>query len=117
MGHPCATDDDCIAIVGAGGVCLKDVLAMYDLPGGYCTKSCPLPDFDTHYAPDHATCGAGVHCIGVMGFFEACAVECFDDGECPREGYECRLLPQIGMPGDPMFCLMTDRPPPRAVTP
>lgn len=107
-GHPCTTDEDCQAIVGDGGVCLKDVLGLYGLPGGYCTKTCALPDVATKYVPDHPTCGAGVTCIGVKGFFEACVVECFDDSECPREGYECRILPEVGMAGDPMFCLMTD---------
>lgn len=107
-GHGCMFDDDCMAIVGDKGICLHDVLDLYGLPGGYCTKTCQLPDLMTMYVPDDPICGPGVHCVGVMGYFEACLVECFDDSECPREGYECRVLPEIGQPGDPMFCLMTD---------
>lgn len=106
-GHACANDDDCIGILGAGAVCLKDVLELYELPGGYCSKHCQLPP-QTAYVPDDPTCGRGVFCIGADGYFEACALECEDDSECPREGYECRIMPTIGQPQDPKFCLMKD---------
>lgn len=107
-GHACTDDAECMALVGNKGVCAVDVLGLYDLPDGYCTRGCTLPDLQTLYVPDHPQCGPGVHCVGVMGYLEVCLVECFDDSECPREGYECRLLPTVGMPGDPKFCLMTE---------
>lgn len=107
-GHACQSDDECSAILGDKGVCLTDILMLYSLPGGYCTKECTLPDAMTFYEPGDPACAPDALCIGASGYFEACAVECTDDGDCPREGYECRLLPQIGQPGDPMFCLMTD---------
>ncbi|HEY8375039.1 MAG TPA: hypothetical protein VIK91_01065, partial [Nannocystis sp.] len=107
-GHGCTDDAECMALVGNKGVCEFDVLGLYELPGGYCTKGCTLPDLQTVYVPDHPSCGPGVHCVGVKGFLEVCLLECSDDSECPREGYECRVLPQIGQPGDPKFCLMTD---------
>ena len=106
-GHACASDDDCIALLGDDAVCLKDILELYELPGGYCSKPCELPP-ETAYFPDHPACGPGATCIGADGYFEACTIECEDDDECPREGYECRLMPTIGQNGDPRFCLMTD---------
>ncbi|PCC72260.1 hypothetical protein SAMN02745121_01460 [Nannocystis exedens] len=107
-GHACQSDDECAAILGDKGVCLTDILMLYSLPGGYCTKECTLPDAMTFYEPGDPACAPDAMCIGASGYFEACAVECTDDSDCPREGYECRLMPQIGQPGDPMFCLMTD---------
>ncbi|WP_434422888.1 hypothetical protein [Nannocystis pusilla] len=106
-GHACQSDDECSAILGDKGVCLTNVLMLYALPGGYCTKECTLPAM-TAYDPGNPACAPDAMCIGASGYFEACAVECTDDSDCPREGYECRLLPVIGQPGDPMFCLMTD---------
>lgn len=106
-GHACANDDECVALLGAGAVCLTDVLGIYELPDGYCSKTCELPP-QTPYVPDDPACGRGVWCIGADGYFEACAVECDDDSECPREGYECRIMPTIGQDMDPKFCLMTD---------
>ncbi|MBZ5708825.1 hypothetical protein [Nannocystis pusilla] len=106
-GHACADDDECVAILGAGAVCLTDVLGLYELPGGYCSKLCELPP-QTPYVFDDLTCGRGVVCIGADGYFEACAVECEANSECPRDGYECRLMPTLGLSGDPRFCLMTD---------
>ena len=97
-----------MAVLGDGGVCLKDILMVYNLPGGYCSKICKLPDTMTAYVPDDPICGPGVTCIGAMGFFEGCAVECADNSDCPRQGYECRIMPTIGAPGDPTFCLMTE---------
>ncbi len=108
FGHACASDADCVAVLGDGGVCLKDILMVYNLPGGYCSKICKLPDAMTAYVPDDPICGPGVTCIGAMGYFEGCAVECADNSDCPRQGYECRIMPTIGMPGDPTFCLMTE---------
>jgi hypothetical protein len=106
-GHACQSDDECAAILGDKAVCLTDVLMAYSLPGGYCTKECTLPAM-TAYDPGNPSCAPDAMCIGASGYFEACAVECTDDSDCPREGYECRLMPVIGQPGDPMFCLMTD---------
>lgn len=47
-------------------------------------------------------------CVGLMGYFEACAHACTDNTQCPRAGYECRRMPQINNMGDPNFCLMTE---------
>lgn len=108
FGAPCMEDADCVKVLGDGGVCLKDILGIYGLPGGYCSKYCMLPDLMTKYVENDATCGPGVTCIGAMGYFEGCVIECTDDSQCPREGYECRTMPQIGETCDPKFCLMTD---------
>jgi hypothetical protein len=106
-GHACVSDDDCVALLGDDAVCLKDVLELYELPGGYCSKLCEIAP-QTLYEFDDPTCGPGVVCIGADGYFEACAVECDDNSDCPREGYECRRMPTLSVAGDPMFCLMTD---------
>ena len=107
-GSACATDDDCKALLGADGICQKDILGIYALPGGYCTTYCQLPDQQTTYQTDSAFCTMMADCVGLMGFFEACAHECTDNIQCPRAGYECRQMPQISNPGDPKFCLMTE---------
>lgn len=107
-GHACATDDDCKAILGAGGICQKEILGVYDLPGGYCTTYCHLPDQQTTYMKPPNDCTMDSDCVGLMGFFEACAYECTDNSQCPRDGYECRQMPQISNPGDPKYCLMTE---------
>lgn len=108
FGHPCMSDADCAAVLGPDGVCLKDILGVYSLPGGYCSKLCMLPDANTAYVPNDATCGPGVYCIGADGYFEGCVIECTDNSQCPRAGYECRIMPQLGADGDPKFCLMTE---------
>ncbi|MCB9706464.1 MAG: hypothetical protein H6711_31750 [Myxococcales bacterium] len=105
-GAPCSVDQDCVDLIGEGGVCLHDVLNIYYLPMGYCTKFCVLPDAMTKFVPDDPSCGVGRICLGAMGFFEACAVPCTDDAECQRDGYTCQILPQIGIEGEPKFCLM-----------
>lgn len=108
FGHECAGDSDCVAVLGEGAVCLKDILMVYELPGGYCSLLCMLPDENTAYVEDAPECGQGVTCLGAKGYFEGCAIECTDNSECPRTGYECRTMPQIGQATDPKFCLMTD---------
>ena len=107
FGAPCMEDADCTAVLGDDGVCLKDILGLYALPCGFCSKLCDLPP-GVGYVADDAICGMGVTCIGADGYFEGCVVECTDNTQCPRDGYECRVMPQIGQPTDPKFCLMTD---------
>lgn len=107
FGAPCDADDDCKAILGDDGVCLTDILMIYGLPCGYCSKLCELPP-NTAYVADDMICGPGVTCIGADGYFEGCVIECDSDADCPREGYECRIMPTIGQPNDPKFCLMKD---------
>jgi hypothetical protein len=107
-GHACASDADCQALLGPDGVCQKDILGVYGMPGGYCTTYCQLPDQQTTYQLDSRSCTMGADCVGLMGYFEACAHVCTEDAQCPREGYECRQMPQISNPDDPKFCLMTD---------
>lgn len=111
FGQPCMTDADCTGALGPEGKCLKDILGVYALPGGYCSLLCMLPDANTAYVKDDPTCsagGPGSYCIGADGYFEGCVVECTDNSQCPRDGYECRIMPQLGKDGDPKFCLMTD---------
>lgn len=108
FGAPCTMDSECQAILGPDGKCLKDILGVYALPGGYCSKLCMLPDANTAYVPNDPVCGPGVTCIGADGYFEGCVIECTDNSQCPRAGYECRIMPQIGADGDPKFCLMTE---------
>ncbi len=107
-GHACASDADCKALLGADGVCQKDILGVYSLPDGYCTTYCQLPDQQTTYQLDSSSCTLGADCVGLMGYFEACAHVCTDNAGCPRDGYECRQMPQISNPDDPKFCLMTE---------
>jgi hypothetical protein len=107
-GAPCETDADCMELLGATGVCLKDILGVYALPGGYCSTYCKLPDQQTTYILDAPDCTMMADCLGLMGYFEGCAHVCTDDAQCPREGYECRQMPQISNPDDPEFCLMTE---------
>ena len=57
---------------------------------------------------DKALADIRVTCIGADMYFEGCVVECTDNADCPREGYECRIMPTIGQPNDPKFCLMKD---------
>ena len=73
-------------------------------PGG----DMPVLIYDRASDAYRMICGQGVTCIGVDGYFEGCVIECTDDSQCPREGYECRTMPQIAETCDPKFCLMTD---------
>jgi hypothetical protein len=107
-GHACETDADCIAVLGDGGKCLTDILMVYNLPGGYCSTDCDLPDQQHTYISMAADCKLGADCVGLMGFFEGCAFPCTDSSQCPRDGYECRQMPEISNPGDPTYCLMTE---------
>lgn len=107
-GAPCDTDADCQKLLGADGKCLKDILGVYSLPGGYCSIFCQLPDQQTTYITDAPDCTMMADCVGLMGYFEGCAHACTDDSQCPRDGYECRRMPQISNEGDPEFCLMTE---------
>lgn len=107
-GAPCGTDADCQKLLGPDGKCLKDILGVYALPGGYCSTLCQLPDQQTTYITDAPDCLMMADCIGLMGYFEGCAHACTDDAQCPRAGYECRRMPQLSNMGDPEFCLMTE---------
>jgi hypothetical protein len=109
-GAPCMTDDECVTLLGAGGMCLMQAV-VYELPGGYCSKVCTLTDNMTRVVPDAADCSpdGGVDCIGQSAVnFQQCAVPCTDDSDCTRDGYICRLMPLIGQDGDPKYCLMQD---------
>jgi len=107
-GAACSTDGDCQKLLGPDGKCLKDILGVYSLPGGYCSTFCQLPDQQTTYLTDAKDCLMLADCVGLMGYFEGCAHACTDDSQCPRDGYECRRMPQISNEGDPEFCLMTE---------
>jgi hypothetical protein len=107
-GAPCEVDADCVALIAPGARCLKDLLGVYDLPGGYCSNDCALPDSQTTVVKNAADCFLGADCIGLDGYFEACALECQCDADCPRDGYECRRMPVISKADDPKYCLMTD---------
>lgn len=106
-GAPCSVDSECVALLGEGAVC--DFLAVtFELPGGYCTKPCELPDRDTTFVADDPACdpNGGVNCIGQLPLYQRCAMPCTDDAQCDREGYYCRRMPSLGAEGDPSYCLM-----------
>jgi hypothetical protein len=107
-GAPCTVDADCEPLLGADAVCIQNILGVYDLPDGYCTKNCSLPNTSVTFERDSADCdpNGGVTCVGVEGAFTACALECENHSQCGREGYGCRIMPSIAAEGDPSFCLM-----------
>jgi len=106
-GRPCEADSDCDDL-GEDAKCVKTILEVAHAPAGYCSRDCDLPDGNTKYVEEDEKCGPGLTCLGVMGFFEACAPQCTSDDQCQREGYECRLLPVVGAENEPTFCLMVD---------
>lgn len=107
-GSACTTDDECIARLGEGGVCLIEAV-IYELPGGYCSKLCTLPE-GSKYSIDDPQCDAdgGIDCIGQAPLFEVCAPQCTAESQCSRDGYFCRNFPLIAEAGDPTYCLMPD---------
>lgn len=109
-GAPCTSDQDCIDLIGDPEAICDSMAVVYELPGGYCTKPCSLPDMQTQSVLDDPGCdpNGGVACIGVMGTFERCGIVCTDDAQCNRDGYICRQLPLIALPEDPSMCLMPD---------
>lgn len=106
---PCTADDECVALLGAGGVCLFQAV-VYELPGGYCTKPCDLPDDNTRVVMDDPACdpAGGIACVGQKDTFSNCSPLCTDDAQCNRDGYICRQMPIIAQPGDASLCLMPD---------
>ena len=109
-GAACQTDQDCIDLIGDPDVFCDTEAVVYELPGGYCTKLCTLPDMQTQSVLDAPDCdpAGGVACIGVKGTHERCGIVCTDDQQCNRDGYICRQLPLIALPEDPRMCLMPD---------
>jgi len=107
FGTPCLTDADC-SHLGETGECFEDVLGIYELPGGFCSIRCDLPDTSTTFVNDDPQCDAegGVTCVGAKGLFSACIQPCTEDSNCSREGYGCVRMPTISIEGDPLFCLM-----------
>jgi hypothetical protein len=108
-GAACSVDADCVALLGDGAVCLHEAV-VYELPQGYCSKPCMLPDTDTRVVMDDPTCDpmGGIACVGSMIAFQYCAPLCTDDAQCNRDGYICRQMPIISFPEDPSLCLMPD---------
>jgi hypothetical protein len=109
-GAACTTNEDCVALIGDPAAICDTMAVVYELPGGYCTKECALPDAETRAVFDAPDCdpAGGVACIGVMGTFERCGIVCTDDMQCNRGGYECRQMPLVSLPEDPSLCLMPD---------
>lgn len=109
-GAPCTTDQDCIDLIGDPLAICDQMAVVYELPGGYCTKECELPDLETTFINDAEECdpNGGVGCFGVMGMFARCGLFCTDDAQCTRDGYICRQMPLIAQEGDPRSCLMPD---------
>ena len=109
-GAACTTNEECVALLGDPAAICETNAVVYELPGGYCTKPCVLPDATTQAVPDAADCdpNGGVACIGLMGTFERCGIICTDDMQCNRDGYICRQMPLIAQPDDPRMCLMPD---------
>ncbi|MCR9161714.1 MAG: hypothetical protein ACE37F_36070 [Nannocystaceae bacterium] len=107
-GAPCTDDAECIDLLGEGGVCLFEAV-IYELPLGYCSKSCELPSGEK-YVFDDPACdpNGGIDCIGLAPLFQVCAPQCTDDAQCSRDGYSCRNFPMIAEEGDPTYCLMPD---------
>lgn len=107
-GAPCTSNADCVPLLGDGAKCIQNILSVYDLPGGYCTRSCKLPNTSVTFEHNSADCDpdGGVTCVGVEGAFTACALPCESHDQCGREGYGCRMMPSIAAEGDPTFCLM-----------
>ena len=108
-GAPCTEDSECVGILGEGGVCVTNILGVYDLPGGFCSKYCELPDTNTTFVHDAADCdpNGGVTCVGAKDLFTACIIPCESSDQCGREGYGCRTMPTLASEGDPTFCLMS----------
>jgi len=108
-GAACSTNADCVALLGDGAECLPTAV-VFELPGGYCSKPCVLPDADTRVVMDDPACDpdGGIACVGGKGTFEYCAPLCTDDAQCERDGYICRQMPIISFPEDPSLCLMPD---------
>lgn len=109
-GAACTTDQDCIDLIGDPEAICDTMAVVYELPGGYCTKPCTLPDAQTRFVENAPECdpNGGVGCFGVMGMFERCGLFCTDDTQCNRNGYICRQMPLIGQAEDPRSCLMPD---------
>jgi hypothetical protein len=109
-GAPCSADAECVALIGEGAECLATAAGLYELPEGFCSKPCDLPDTMTTFVHDDPACdpNGGVTCVGQRPIFEYCAVPCSDDAQCNRDGYYCRRMPVISGPDDPTFCLMPD---------
>lgn len=107
-GAPCTEDSECVALLGEGGVCLTEAV-IFELPGGYCSKLCTLPE-GSKYSIGDPQCdpGGGIDCIGQAPLFEVCAPPCTSDSQCTRDQYSCRNFPLIAEEGDPTYCLMPD---------
>jgi hypothetical protein len=108
FGAPCSSTADCVAILGEDGVCVTNILGVYDLPGGFCSRNCDLANTSVSFEYDAPQCSSegGVTCVGAQGLFTACIIECTSDDNCGREGYGCRNMPTLAAEGDPKFCLM-----------
>jgi len=108
-GAPCMQDSDCTPILGDGAVCVTNILGVYDLPGGFCSKYCELPDTMTTFIHDAEDCdpAGGITCVGAKDLFSACLPPCESSDQCGREGYGCRAMPTLASEGDPTFCLMS----------
>ncbi len=107
-GAPCTEDSECVALLGEGGVCLGEAV-IFELPGGYCSKTCTLPE-GSKYSIDDPQCDpdGGIDCIGQAPLFEVCAPPCTNSSQCGRDQYSCRNFPLIAAEGDPTYCLMPD---------
>lgn len=107
-GAPCTEDADCKGLIDDSAICVKDILGVYKLPGGYCSNNCEMPMGGATYVTKAPDCFLGGDCVGLDMYFEACSLPCTDNSQCPREDYECRRMPQISAEGDPKYCLMTE---------
>jgi hypothetical protein len=105
-----AEDDQfCRDLLGFdNAICVADILMIYTIPGGYCSRPCELPSKDVSFVEDAADCDpdGGVNCVGAMGIYTVCAPPCALDDSCSRQGYGCIPMPEISNTGDPQYCLM-----------
>jgi len=109
-GAACETDEDCQTLLQDSAAVCDRMAVVYELPGGYCTKPCELPDTTTTFVLDAPDCSpqGGVACIGQRPAYQRCARVCDSEGQCDRDGYLCRTMPAISLEGDPTVCLMPE---------
>jgi hypothetical protein len=83
VGTACSGDSDC-----GSGTCMQTIpIVNTAYPGGYCTGSC--------YSDDQ--CGANAVCApGILGRAGSCYLRCDAAAGCPREGYRCKVVSDVG---------------------
>ena len=98
FGAACVEHGDCVDYPGQRR-CLKNVIGLINVPGGYCSSCCNEPGEDV--------CGPGIDCVGADGVYLICLSRCASDADCRQDGgfCECRSIYYIPdqFPGN--YCL------------